>query len=316
MERAIGRTRGVWVRRAGGAVVLCLLVWQYGTEPFVRGLSSIHAAALVTALAVGALTTVCCAWRWRLVAGALGLDVPLGGAVAAYYRSQMLNVMLPGGVLGDLHRAVDRGRRTGHLGVALRSVAWERGLGQLVQMALTAVVLVAVPSAIRPSLPVVAVSVLAAAVILGLAGLAASVRVAAPVRHDLRAILRARRTAVGVVVASVVAVIGHATVFLVASRTAGAHVPAAGVLPLALVVLLVAAVPVNLAGWGPREGAAAWVFGVAGLGASHGVTASVVYGVMVLAAALPGALVLVVLAGRRASQESTTARPVADVNHG
>jgi glycosyltransferase 2 family protein len=296
--------------------VLAVLVLEFGHEPFVRGLSSTSSAAIAVALVTGALTTLCCAWRWRLVAGALGLDVPLRGAVAAYYRSQLLNVMLPGGVLGDVHRAVDRGRGTGRMGVAVRSVAWERGLGQVVQMALTALVLVALPSAIRPSLPGVALLLLAAAVILALV-VVAVVRGTAPIGRDLRTILRARRTAVGVVVASVVAVLGHATVFLVASRVVGAEIPAVGALPLALVVLLVAALPVNVAGWGPREGAAAWVFGVSGLGASHGVTASVVYGVMVLMAALPGAVVLVLASGRRAPEAAVaTVPPVADAHHG
>ena len=65
-------------------------------------------------------------------------------------------------------------------------------------------------------------------------------------------------------------------------------------LPLAVLVLLAAGVPTNIAGWGPREGVAAWVFGVAGLGAAQGVATSVVYGVMVLVASLPGAVVLLV----------------------
>ena len=57
-------------------------------------------------------------------------------------------------------------------------------------------------------------------------------------------------------------------------------------------MLLLAALP-NVGGWGPREGAAAWAFAAAGLGASLGVATAVVYGVMVLAASLPGAVVLV-----------------------
>ena len=67
--------------------------------------------------------------------------------------------------------------------------------------------------------------------------------------------------------------------------------------PLALVVLLAAAVPTNIAGWGPREGAAAWAFGAVGLSAAEGVTVAVVYGVLALVATLPGAVMLV--AGRR-----------------
>jgi glycosyltransferase 2 family protein len=50
----------------------------------------------------------------------------------------------------------------------------------------------------------------------------------------------------------------------------------------------------SIGGWGPREGAAAWVFGAAGLGAQLGVETAVVYGVLVLVSSLPGAAVLVV----------------------
>jgi hypothetical protein len=59
------------------------------------------------------------------------------------------------------------------------------------------------------------------------------------------------------------------------------------------------AAPLSLGGWGPREGVAAWAFAVAGLGASLGVTTAVVYGVLVLVASLPGALVLLADARRR-----------------
>jgi hypothetical protein len=63
-------------------------------------------------------------------------------------------------------------------------------------------------------------------------------------------------------------------------------------LPLALLAMLAMVLP-SVAGWGFREGAAAWVFGAAGLGAAQGVATAVVYGVLVLVASLPGALVLV-----------------------
>ena len=61
------------------------------------------------------------------------------------------------------------------------------------------------------------------------------------------------------------------------------------------------AVPMNIAGWGPREGVAAWAFGAAGLGAAQGVATAVVYGVMVLVASLPGAVVLVAAWLRRSA---------------
>jgi hypothetical protein len=57
-------------------------------------------------------------------------------------------------------------------------------------------------------------------------------------------------------------------------------------------VLLASAIPLNVAGWGPREGAAAWVFASAGLVAAAGLEVAVVYGVISLVATFPGALAL------------------------
>jgi hypothetical protein len=61
---------------------------------------------------------------------------------------------------------------------------------------------------------------------------------------------------------------------------------------VAALVLLAMAVPVNVGGWGPREGVAAWAFAVAGSSAATGVAAATVYGVLVIAASLPGVAVL------------------------
>ena len=250
---------GRWAGRAVGAAVLVVLAVWLGGEPFVHGLTSVGPAALGAALGVGALTTLASAWRWRLVARHLGVaGLPLRTAVAACYRSQLLNAALPGGVLGDVHRAVDHGRRAGTTGLVVRSVAWERGLGQLVQVTLTLLVLLLWLPA------VVAVGVLGAALV------------------------RFRAVAVGVVAASVVALAGYAVLFLVAASATGSSPPPSVV----LLVLLAAAVPLNVGGWGPREGAAAWAYATAGLGAAQGLAASVAYGVLALVAALPGVLVL------------------------
>jgi hypothetical protein len=241
---------------------------------------------------------VCCAWRWKVVARGLGVEMPLGTAVAAYYRSIFLNLTLPGGVAGDVHRGISHGRDTGDVGRGLRAVAWERSAGQVVQVVLTVAVLLVVPSPMRAAMPFIALALVAA-----LAGivLAARVRPAAgrswwarllgAVARDLREGLLAGRAWPAVALASALVVAGHAATFLLAARTAGVTAPVSELLPLALLVLAAAALP-NIGGWGPREGMTAWAFAAAGLGASSGVATAVAYGVMVLAASLPGAAVL------------------------
>ena len=284
-----------------GGTVLAAVLWRTGAGPFVTGLRSLDAPTLALAAGITVPTTVACAWRWHLVARGLGVDIGMRSAVAAYYRAQFLNTVLPGGVLGDVHRGVLHGRVAGDTGRGLRAVAWERFAGQVVFLVLAALVLVLLPSPVRPVLPTV-VALLSAAL---LAGLLVSRRPRGPrsswVRRVLRAVhddvrfgLLVRRSWPAVVLASTVAVVGHVATYVVAARAVGVTAPLVVLLPLAVLVLVAAGLPLNLAGWGPREGTAAWAFAAAGLGAGQGVATAVAYGVLVLAANLPGAAVLLV----------------------
>lgn len=283
-----------WARPAAGLTVLAVLLWRLGTGPFLDGLRLVDAPALVAATALGAVTTVASAWRWTLVAGGLGLHRPLPTAVADCYRSVFLNSTLPGGVLGDVHRAVRSGRDTGDVGRGVRAVVWERTAGQLVQLTLAAAVLATLPSPVRHHLPVAAAMTLTAALACWLTARtwvrAAGARWVRTARADVRAGLLAHWP--GVVLASAVAVSGHVATFLVAARAAGVDAPLSRLLPLALLALLAMSVPATVGGFGPREGVAAWAFGATGLTAAAGVTTGVLYGVLVLAASLPGAAVL------------------------
>jgi uncharacterized membrane protein YbhN (UPF0104 family) len=285
---ATARPTWRWAHFAVAAATLAVLVWRVGTGPFLDGLRTVDGGALAAGAGLAAVTTVGCAWRWRLVARGLGVELPLGPAVAAYYRSLFLNLTLPGGVVGDVHRGYRHGRDTRDVARGLRAVAWERSAGQAVQIVLTVLLLLVLPSPVRSAMPFVALGLLAAA-----AGAALAVHAGRRNRigRELYVGLRALRAWPGVALASALVVAGHVATFVVAARTAGATVPPSRLLPLALLVLAGAALP-NVGGWGPREGVTAWAFAAAGLGASLGVATAVVYGVMVLVASLPGAAVL------------------------
>jgi glycosyltransferase 2 family protein len=299
------RTLWTWARVVGPAVTLAIVVWRVGTGPFVDGVRTVDGGALAAAAGLAVLTTMCCAWRWKIVAEGLGVDLPLPAAVAAYYRSQFLNLTLPGGVVGDVHRAVSHGRDVRDVSLGLRAVVWERSAGQVVQIVLTVVVLLVLPSPVRSSMPLVALGVTAAACGVVLVarwgpdgGRSAWARIHRALARDIRDALLGRRARLGIVGASALVVLGHAVTFLIAARTAGVTAPLTRMLPLALLVMMAMVLP-SAAGWGPREGVTAWVFGAAGLGAQRGVTTAVVYGVLVLVASLPGAAVLVVAWFRR-----------------
>jgi uncharacterized membrane protein YbhN (UPF0104 family) len=286
-------------------VTLAVVVWRLGTGPFVAGLHAVDGGALAAAAGLAVLTTVCYAWRWKIVAGGLGVDLSLPAAVAAYYRSMFLNATLPGGIVGDVHRGVSHGRDVHDVGRALRSVAWERFAGQLVQVLLTVIVLLALPSPVHSFMPLVAIAGVVAVFGVALVARArpdatrsAWARLLSGAAGDIRNGLLARRAWLGIALASAVGVGGHAATFLIAARTAGVSAPLSQMLPIALLVTAAMVLP-TAGSWGPREGVTAWAFGAAGLGAQHGVATAFVYGVMVLVASLPGAAVLVIAWFRR-----------------
>lgn len=296
--------------------ILAAVIYRLGTSALLEALGRIDAEAVAATFVFSVPATVFSAWRWRLVAGRLGIRLRLSTAVADYYQALFLNATLPSGVLGDVHRAVRNGRDAGDLARGVRAVILERAAGQAVLVAV-AVGSLAAGSAYLPvfeafevPLTVLAVvSCVLAAAVAG-SGLGRGPR-SEKWRRALAAFLLDARTAVfardswpGVLGFSVLALCGHLGLFLAAARVAGSPAPLTALVPPLLLALLVMALPVNVGGWGPREGVCALAFGAAGLGATQGLAAAVVYGALALLASVPGAGVLLVrfLAVRRSAR--------------
>jgi uncharacterized membrane protein YbhN (UPF0104 family) len=297
------------LRLVAGGTVLWFLGRELGAAPFEDGLRAVTWPGIAAAVTLTALTSMCSAWRWQVVARALGSDIGLPRATGAYYRSLFLNSVLPGGILGDVHRAVTQGRRAGDVAQGVRAVGWERLCGQVIQAVVTAVVLLALPSPVRPALPYVlagiagvvgcAVLVVSVDARLGRSRPARAARAARAIATDLRRGLLVRGVWPQLTLASVLVVVGHTATFVIAARIAGATAPLGELIALLMVIQIAAAIPLNIGGWGPREGAAAWAFAAAGLGAANGVTVSTLYAVLMLIAVTPGAGLLVKDAVRR-----------------
>jgi glycosyltransferase 2 family protein len=293
------RTVRRWAGPAVALGVLVAVIWRLGTGPFLAGLNAVNGPALLAAAAIFFLTTLCAAWRWTIVSRGLGIRLSLPAAIAAYYRAVFLNVMLPGGVAGDVHRGISHGREVHDVSRGLRAVAWERAAGQVVQVVLAICVLLVLPSPVRSSMPFVAVTAVTVVLAVVLAGRvrvtgrrSGLTRIRNVVVADIRNGVLRRNALPAVVFASAVVFIGHAATFLVAARAVGVAAPVSRLLPLAVLATLAMVLP-SIGGWGPREGVTVWVFAAAGLGADRGAATAVAYGILVLAASLPGAAVLV-----------------------
>jgi glycosyltransferase 2 family protein len=280
----------------GGALavaVLVLLAERLGTRAVLDGLRSLDLVAINAALALGAVAALATAMRWRLVTRALGAPVRLPVAVADIYRAQLVNSVLPAGLVGDAHRAIVHGLPGSGGRAGFRAVVVERVGGQAV-VVLAALMLIA-GSAGAAGIGLVLVTAAVAAAWL-LRGEAAVGRRALPgVRgwcEDARTALLSRACGPGVVLLSLVALTCHLGLFVLAARVAGAAAPLGQLLPLLAAGLLAMSIPLNIGGWGPREGVTAAAFGAAGLDPAAGFAAAVLFGVLGLVSCLPGVLAL------------------------
>jgi len=283
------------LRIAAALAVVAGTIAVVGVGPVLHGLASISPTTILAAAGLAVVATAAAAWRWRTVSAGFGLPLRWSEAFTSYYRSQFLNTVLPGGVVGDVHRAYVHGRHHDRVDLAARAVAAERIAGQLVQIALTLGILLPLGLA-SPLAPLAWISGgFALLAVVFIAIVAASRRGRAALQREyrmLRPILARPAALVAITAASIVVVAAHAATFVVAGFAAGVHAGAGELGVVALIVLGAAAIPVNVGGWGPREAVAASAFALAGLGAGAGVAVSTAFGVLTVIAILPGALAL------------------------
>ncbi len=256
-----------------------------------RHLGSLHPGWMLAALALSAVQITLSAWRWHFTARRLDLHLPWTAALREYLLAGFINQVLPGGVVGDASRAWRHARETARTGPAVRAVIIERGSGQLV-MALVAVP--AVLTLVGWAPPTLAWSTAAAAGLLLLASApllpAATIEDRPGMSTDLRRALFSPDALPLQLIGSALVVATYLGVFLAAARAIGATLPSLELVALVPPVLLAMLIPVTIAGWGLREGAAAAVWATAGHDPAEGAAIAVAYGLLVLIATLPGAL--------------------------
>jgi uncharacterized membrane protein YbhN (UPF0104 family) len=271
-----------------------------------RRLSEADAVWLALALLCLTLQTILSALRWRLTAGQLGIALEYGPALREYYLAQIVNQLLPGGVLGDAGRAV-RARAQAGLLASGQAVLFERLAGQLALLIVFGVAVMGtslVPGGFEgPAwlMPFTLLLLAACGIVLGVVSIArrdtgrawgAVVDVAAPFLHTIAAPTAWRRQTV----LSLGTALLNIAAFACCAAAVDTPLPAPAALVLVPIILFSMLIPFTVSGWGFREGAAAALLPLAGATSAAGLAASLAFGLAVFAAALPGLAVLVLAA--------------------
>ncbi|MES1933419.1 hypothetical protein T35B1_12457 [Salinisphaera shabanensis T35B1] len=303
-------TRAGWrftLRALFTAALLGTIVWRIDLTALASQFQDLDYKRLAAALVLTVPQVVISAWRWRLTARCVGLRLTLGAAIREYYLATFLNQVLPGGVLGDAHRAWRHARRDTDTAAAWHAVFIERFSGQLSLALVTVVALWQAPAltaGVAQRLPMAGFSAIQAFVVLvaillliGSAGAVAyrypQTRVSA-IRFlgNTHRSLLARSVWPAQFASSLLVVASYIGVFLLCAQAIALATPLDELIWLIPPVLMAMAVPLSIAGWGLREGAAAVVWTLVGLPAHEGVALSLCYGALVLVSSSPGAVLL------------------------
>ena len=280
-----------------------LAVWLDAGAVATR-LASMRPAWVLAALALSVVQVAVLAWRWSFTARRLGVGLPWPVAWREYYLSIFLNQVLPGGVLGDVARAWRQARSQVRAqaprGPAVRAVVFERLSAQVVMTTVAGVSLLFLPVTVVPGsrAAMVGAGLLAAGLVVAtlvwMRRQSSEWSLYGPVLAEVGAAHLAPGAFAAQLASALVVVATYLATYLVAARAVGVETPLPVLLPLVAPVLMSMLIPVTVAGWGLREGAAAVLWGAVGLTAADGVLVSVAYGLMVLAGSVPGALFLTV----------------------
>lgn len=285
------------------ALLVGVAVWLDAGE-VVAEVQRLAPGWVLLALLLSLPQVVISAWRWRFTASRLGVGLSWRHAINDYYLASFLNQVLPGAVLGDATRAWRHARASGRRAAAWRGVLIERASGQLVLAVVTLAILALSPLwhtafgrlLTRPGVVIGAVGALGLAVL----GAVLWRRLyrsnlnmplwAKGLGGDVHRALFSRRAWPAQLGGSLLVLASYGAIFVCAARAIGVELPATTLLALLPPVLLAMLIPLSVAGWGFREGAAALVWLGVGLPPAQGVAVSVSYGLLVLLASLPGAL--------------------------
>lgn len=282
------KARGIKLAVSVGCLAT-LLWWSNAAEVLARLRGADMTWIALSLLAVTA-ATFSMASRWKITAGAFDIRFSYAFAVREYYLAQFINTALPGGVAGDVARAV-RARGAADLNSAAQSVMAERLLGQIAILGLMFAGFTM--ALLMPGGP--AWARLGWIVLVVLAGCSVAAWTVSRSDHAtgrfIHTILKLTRRP---------AMLFHGAIttlclifgFYACARATGTVIPTeawATLIPLVLCAMLV---PLSVGGWGWREGAAAALFPIIGAPASAGVATGIAYGVVLFVAALPAAVIL------------------------
>lgn len=286
--------------------LIAALAYHVGSAAILSRLASVQWHTVVLAVLILTTSFLFVTPRWRMILDAFGHRIPARQLVGSVLLGFLFNQLLPTAVGGEVIR-IWRTRQLGvPLDVSIYSVLVDRASGV---MAAFGGALLLLPFAqpregygtLMALLALVATAGAFGCIVLLVIGRVEAARSPIPTRlhqslqtasSSLRALLGQPAAGAGILLfACINQGLPVATIWLF-GRDLGLGLNAIDIAFVTLISTLSATLPLSFAGWGIREGALVYLFGLYGVPADVALAVSILYGVSQTIAAAPGALLL------------------------
>ncbi len=291
-------------------VILFVLVFSLSDrKAILTSLSNARLELIFLELFLVQIQIILSALRWSYTAARLDHPLQLKSAITDYYLGSLLNMVLPGGVAGDVMRAARSRALDRKWSIPVLAVVLERFAGQIALFFIGGLGFILWPfvdGSVGPSEALIFMLV-AIGSFAFIAAITLIIWFSGSVwwRKFIRKIGRSLSVCYGLpyawlvqTVLSLAIVASYIAAFAVASAAIGAPVPMIGLVTVIPLCLLTMAIPISVGGWGTREAAASVLWPLLALSADQGVAASILYGVIVTLGTLPGLILFILPAAR------------------
>jgi len=303
------------------AAMVAIVVHAFDVKGVAAHFMKVDVGTLVLVVAIALGIALLHTLRWMAVIDATGHRLTFKTALRLVLIGHFFNQALPSSVGGDAMRVWCAYRAGLVLSIAVKTVVVDRLLSLVSLLVLAAIGL---PWLLDIVIDPVARWALSSVVLAGLAGAAAflalarlprfalrwrAVRALVDVAKLSRKVLSHLRYAVPVVGLSIMSFLGFAVIVFAIARAMQIDVTVRDCVLLVPPVILVTVIPVSIAGWGLREGAMVVAFGFINVPAGAAFAMSVLFGLTLAVASLPGSL-LWWLSGYSAKTSTAARHPV------
>lgn len=290
------------VKIAVSVVLVAIVLRAFDVRGVVAHFAKVDVLTLVMAVALALAIALLHTLRWLAVINANGSHLTFKTALQVVLIGHFFNQALPSSVGGDAVRIWCAYRAGLSFGAAANTVVIDRAITLFSLLLLSAAGL---PWLFEIVTDPVARWALSTVICAGVAGFGAFLAL----RRLPRAALRWRavrallalatlarnvvfnpRYALAAITLSVLSFVGFAVIVYCLARSMQLDIRLLDCILLVPPVILVTVVPISIAGWGVREGAMVVAFGFIGVPASGAFAVSVLFGLTLAAASLPGSL--------------------------